>query len=269
MTVPFDHLKQPTHHPVPATSPNPGLAREFKRLHGHARQRAREVRMGLNRGSLRMPTMKHASSTSVTAPGGGGAGPQPCLEGFGAEIQRRVRERVAELKRKLKPGDIVNTDPRAPRGPDRAFKVVSKAMQGTAFGHSALYDGKGHVIESRGHTVIRRPLLDLARCNRIVAVSPKGVSHEDRQRAVAWMNKHVGNDAMRVTLGNLIMHGAKPTLLSKAHERSRQALDRVLCSSLIANAYAKLPFNPDRRIADTRPVDLLHSDKVKVVGKIT
>jgi hypothetical protein len=213
--------------------------------------------------------IKTASSASALAPGGGGAGPRPCLEGFGAEIQRRVALSVAELRAKLRPGDIVNTDPRALRGPGRVFKGISRVVQGTRFGHSALYAGQGQVIESRGHTVVKRPLSDLARCNRLVAVSPKNVSPEDRQRAVAFLNKNVGNDALRVTLGGLVAHGLKPTLLSRAHEGARQQLDRALCSSLIANAYAKLPFNPKRRIADTRPVDLLKSEHVKVVGTVT
>ncbi len=211
---------------------------------------------------------KRASSASVMAPGGGGAGPRPCLEGFGAEIKRQVVERVEKLKAKLQPGDIINTNPRALRGPARGFKLVSKAVQGTRFGHSALYDGKGNVIEARGHAVIKRPLLDLARCNELMAVSPKNVTGAQRRRAVAWLNAHVGNDAMRVTLGNLVAHGIRPTILSRMHEGEQQKIDRALCSSLIANAYAHVPFNPKRRIADTRPVDLLHSDHVKVVGKI-
>lgn len=248
------------------------LSRELAALHGHARARANEIKGGLNVGAVRAVAMaKRASSASLVAPGGGGAGPVPCLEGFGKEIQRDVARRVQELKSRLKPGDIINTDPRAPRGPDRPFKLLSKTFQGTRFGHSALYDGKGHVIEARGHTVIRRPLMDLARCNQFVAISPKGVSMADRKRAVQWMEKHVGNDAMRVTLGNLIMHGIRPTVVSKAqggHERQQQKIDRALCSSLIANAYAKVPFNEKRRIADTRPSDILHSDKVKIVGKI-
>lgn len=213
--------------------------------------------------------VKAASSTSVTAPGGGGAGPVPCLEGFGKAIQERVHQEVERLKRRLKPGDIINTNPRSPRGPDRVFKGLSKFVQGTRFGHSALYDGQGHVIEARGHTVIRRPLHDLARCNELVAVSPKNVTREDRNRAVTWMRRHVGKDAFKVTLPALAVHGLKPTPLARAHERARQELDRVLCSSLIANAYAKIPFHPERAIADTRPVDLLKSEHVDVVGKVT
>lgn len=246
------------------------LRRELQGLGAMAKTRANEIKTGLNIGSVRTaPMAKKASSASITAPGGGGAGPVPCLEGFGAEIQREVSKRVTELKARLKPGDIINTDPRAPRGPDRMFKAISKRVQGTRFGHSALYDGKGNVIEARGHTVIKRPLADLARCNQLVAVAPKGVSNADRARAVAWLNSHVGNDAMRVTLGNLVAHGIKPTALSRAHEGVKQQIDRALCSSLIANAYAKVPFNPKRQIADQRPVDLLHSDHVKVVGKVS
>lgn len=193
----------------------------------------------------------------------------PCIEGFGASVNPELQGQIQRLKEKLKPGDIINTDPRKPRGGDRLFKYVSKTVQGTRFGHSAIYDGKGHVIEARAHTVIRRPLEDLVRCNRVVAVSPKGVTEKDRARAVSWMNKHVGNNAFRVTLGNLAIHGARPTALSGKHERKRRKIDRALCSNLIANAYAKIPFNPDRRIADTRPVDILRSRKTKVVGKIT
>lgn len=231
------------------------LTRELKALHSHARARANEIKSGLNVGAVRTaPMAKRASST--------------CIEGFSADMHRDIKKRVDELKAKLKPGDLINTNPRKWRGFGRIYKPVSAIAQGTRFGHTALYDGDGHVIESRTSTVIRRPIEDLVRCNQVVAVSPAGVSLRDRMRAVAWMKKNVGKDAMRVTIGGLVRHGLKPTVMSSKHERRRQELDRALCSSLIANAYAKVPFNEKRRIADTRPSDILHSDKVKIVGKI-
>jgi len=213
--------------------------------------------------------MAKASSIRAIMPGGGGGGPVPCIEGWGTHLAKDIKDKIDKLKAKMKPGDIVNTDPRKPMGPDRGFKALSKTFQGTRFGHSAMYDGKGHVIEARAHTVIRRPLEDLIRCNEVMVVRPKGVTMADRLRAVREMQKHVGKDGLRVTLGNLVRHGIRPTVISRAHEGQQQQIDRALCSSLIANSYAKVPFNPERSILDHRPSDILKSDKVKVVGSVT
>lgn len=201
-------------------------------------------------------------------PGAGGSGPEPCLEGFGSAIGKRVKRDVDALEARLRPGDIVITDPRDARGPDRAFKWISRAVQGTRFGHSALYDGLGHVIEARADTVIRRPLVDVARCNKIMAVSPVGVSDLARATAVKRMTAHVGDDALRVTATSLVRHGMRPTVLSDAHEGRKQRIENAICSSLIANAYHGVPFNAERRISDTRPVDLLHSGRTELVGKV-
>jgi hypothetical protein len=67
----------------------------------------------------------------------------------------------------------------------------------------------------------------------------------------------------------LTVSGAKPTFMSGKHQRQRQALTALFCSNMIANAYDQVPFNPDRTIDDTRPVDILKSKFVKRIGKLS
>lgn len=83
------------------------------------------------------------------------------------------------------------------------------------------------------------------------------------------MKKQVGKDSLRVTVGSLISRGLRPTALAGNHERKRQEMDRVICSSLIANAYSRVPFNPDRGILNHRPHDIITSEKVKPVAQMT
>lgn len=235
------------------------LTRELTALHGHARARAQEIKSGLNVGAVRAaPMAKRASLDDA---------PQ-CVEGPGMPMHAALMERVRKIQGRLKPGDIINTSPRRPATHMRAFKAISRRVQNTDFGHSAMYVGDGYVVDARNRTVLRRPLSDLLRCNAAVVTRPR-VDASERQAAANWASKQVGNDAYKIALPGLISRGLKPTVMSGKHEGERQKkITRALCSSLIANAYAKVPFNEKRRIADTRPVDILHSDKVKVVGKV-
>jgi uncharacterized protein YycO len=197
------------------------------------------------------------------------AGPQPCIEGWGSAASSALRKRVDALKKKLKPGDIISTDPRRPVGVHRAFKALSSTVQGTRFGHSAMYVGNGAIVESRDTAVIKRPLLDLARCNEFVVHRVENASPTQRQRAAAWMKKQVGKEGVRTTVGHLAYRGARPTALAGKHEGKRQKLDRIICSSLIANAYSRVPFNPDRAILNHRPNDIANSEHVTPVAQMT
>jgi hypothetical protein len=210
-------------------------------------------------------SFKIATMASILKPGK--AGPVPCIEGWGDKPGRDVIDQVASLTKRMKPGDIITTDPRRPVRHHRIFKALSKTVQGSRFGHNAMYVGDGNVVDVRDNGVISRHLLDLARCNQFMVHRPK-VPEADRMRAAKWMKDNIGNRALNVTVGNLVVHGAKPTVLSSKHEGKRQELDRAICSAVIANAYSKVPFNANRRIADTRPSDILRSKHVKRIGVV-
>jgi len=175
---------------------------------------------------------------------------------------------IARLKKKIRPWDIVNTDPRSLDAFGKVYKPLSVFVQGTRFGHSAMYEGSGNVIEARmGKGVFRRKLKDLVECNKVKVVRPKA-SADERRDAVKYVRKQIGKDFSLMALATA---GAKPTIMSKGHEGSaqRRALDSIFCSNMLANAYHKTPFNPDRSISDTRPVDILKSKRVKPVGEIS
>ena len=190
-----------------------------------------------------------------------------CAEGTSRPRTRGdLTRRLAAIMAKMQPGDIVNTDPRLREGfGGRVYKPLSEFVQGTGYGHSAIYEGRGMVIEARsGFGVQRRRLADMAQCNKFVVIRPRA-SREQRQRALAYVRKQIGRP---FSDPRLTVSGAKPTFLSDRHQRQRQALTSVFCSNLIANAYDQVPFNPERTIDDTRPVDILKSKLVKRIGKL-
>lgn len=182
-----------------------------------------------------------------------------------------IASRVRALKAKLRPGDIINTNPRVVgfgnEDFDPVFKPVSILAQGTRFGHSAFYEGQGNVIEARaGMGVFRRPLAALAAKHQLVAVRPEAGADE-RRDAITYMRQQLGKKFSETAL---VLRGLKPDFLSRVHVPGRKDIDdRRFCSNLIANAYHRIPFNRERAIEDTRPVDILDSPRTQVVGQVT
>lgn len=234
-----------------------GQMTSMKSFSDHAQARARDVLAGGLPTRFKVPLVKGAAEAL-----------QPCIEGGGRNADSRLLARVKAIQKIMRPGDIVTTDPRQPVFHRKIFKALSKQIQKSRFGHSAMYVGDGNVVESRDVTVVKRPLLDVARCNDFL-VHRVDASKAQRDAAAAWVKKHIGNDKLRVTVRSLLRRGVLPTAIAGEHEQERvKKMDQAICSSLIANAYPKVPFNKQRAIMNTRPSDIIGSEHVRLIGKI-
>ncbi len=182
-----------------------------------------------------------------------------------------LEDRVRDFQRHLRPGDIINTSPRKLRDiVSQVYKPISNLVQGTRYGHSAIYVGNGKIIEARiGEGVTEKPLAAAAAGNKMVAVRVRQATSDARRRAVAYARRNLGKD---FSVGGLVTGGLAPTavagVISDGKRKAREKLDAFFCSQLVANAWHKVPFHADRGIGFTRPVDILKSEHVEHVAKL-
>ena len=190
----------------------------------------------------------------------------------GVEAQGRAQQRAADirrLKRKLRPGDILLTAPRREvRGVvERLFRPISQMIQGTEYGHSAIYVGNGKVVDARiGLGVKERSLSGMSRTHRILALAPE-VSESTRKKAVEFAKKSVG---AAYSVSDLLA-APLPFRRRRARVGEKALAKRVhesgICSGLVAYAYSRLKFSNSSRDL-TRPSEILRSNRLKVVGRL-
>lgn len=169
---------------------------------------------------------------------------------------------LAQLKSKLKPGDILLT--RAVH-PTIMSRIVSGA-QGTQFGHSAMYIGDGKVIDTRNHGkgVFKTSLNEVYKKwgggRDIKAVSPKATAKQ-RTRAVTRAKQMLGTPYHAMGAFRLLAPVRKTTENPGVDFKPK----KVICSEVIARAYPHLNF-ADKRPEHVRPVDIAKSTAVKPIA---
>lgn len=166
---------------------------------------------------------------------------------------------------KLRPGDIVFTSDKKPAKHPvrRAFKYLSRKIQGTDHDHAALYVGNGKIVDALIRGGVReRSLRAEARVSHLMAYAPKA-SEKQRQKAVEFARQAVGTpySFLRVLRAATPFRGARP---EKVEGRAGEA---VICSGLVANAYSGVSFS-DKHPALVRPVELMRSKRVELVGRL-
>lgn len=208
----------------------------------------------------------------------------PVLFAFHEKLAAESAPVVADLhevKDKLKPGDILVTRPigSGSRGKlesllNRAFVVAQKSE----FTHTGLYAGNGQVVDaglwpdhpSRKNLpgflgtpnrlgVAKVPLKEYVERYAFKVLRPE-VAPEERKKAADFAEKQVGK---KFNLLRMVRAG----LPASAAERARRLQEDYFCSELVANAYHKVPFSKERGLGNIRPIDILKSDKVKVVAE--
>ena len=170
---------------------------------------------------------------------------------------------LAELRRKLRPGDIIFTAPFRDKVQTTAgryfFKPLSKAVQGTDYGHTAIYVGDGEIVESRiGEGTNKRTLDSVSLKNKIIAFRPK-VSIEDRKAAVEYAEGQIGTPYSNASL----FRAALP--LRPAANGNKEHVSKQICSALIADAYRGHSF-ADVAASVIRPIEILKSDLLEPVA---
>lgn len=168
----------------------------------------------------------------------------------------------------LRPGDILLTSPRKRDGwVDRVYGELSRRVQGTRYGHAALYVGDGRVIDARMvHGVKERALSSVLRNNDVVAVTPN-VTERQRERAIDYARRTLGTRYSFATLMRAGLPGRGERSRLTARERLQRATSAGICSGLVANAYDTIHFSPAPHQL-TRPGEILKARRVQLLGKL-
>ena len=174
-------------------------------------------------------------------------------------------EDVDGLKKKLKPGDVLFTAPLRSKMKGVVgrylFKPLSKKIQGTDYGHAALYVGDGEVVDTRlGQGTKKVTLEHVARTNQIVALRPQ-VTPEERKAAVEYAEGQVG---VPYSMTHLV--GSVSPVRPK-HHKPDKAPEKHICSALVASAYKDRKFT-DVATSVTRPNELMQSRLLRPVAAL-
>lgn len=169
---------------------------------------------------------------------------------------------VADLKKVLLPGDILLT--RAVK-PTLMSRVVS-AVQGSGYGHSALYAGNGKVIDTRLEGVRETTLDEVHKewggGRDVRAYRPKATD-EERKNAVTTARSFLGVPYDKKGALRLLLPAAK-----NDHKGPTDHKDAILCSQLIVQAYPHLNFAEGKHRDHVLPVDIANSPLTKRVGEL-
>ena len=178
--------------------------------------------------------------------------------------KEKFGRRFSAFRGKLRRGDILHTSPRSKSIKGMAFRGAMQVVQGTSYGHAAIYIGSGDIIEARAGGVIKRSLESLARHHKLMVTRVRGASRDEVDCAISYIKSQVGKP---FSVRAMVTSGARPSILAGSHKGKRRELDARICSNIIANAFYQRPFAEGRDIAHTRPVDIAQSSLVEEVAK--
>lgn len=172
---------------------------------------------------------------------------------------------ASDPSEELKPGDILLGHRRANTGPAdwMTAKVIEK-VQGTPFGHAAMYVGNGQVVHA--HRTLPKPgvtVFPLDKFQRLYDYRAYRVNlpPKVRQEAADFVRNAVGKDySVAKMYGSVIPRDEQdPKNRVKARANSE-----FMCSELIAAAYPSRVFE-GHTVESTKPVDLAKSTNTRLL----
>lgn len=172
----------------------------------------------------------------------------------------------AHLERMAQRGDILVMSPKpdaaGPSLTQRAFNSVSHAIQGDLT-HSAIYAGKGRVIDFRLDGGIReRPLADMAKEVDIAVVRPN-VGQHSKEKALAKITKAMGTpEKVQYSVPQLFKTLAARVVPTGSDSRR---LENEICSTLISKSFSE-KLVPNHSRSAVVPSDFMSTPKAKVLG---
>ncbi len=198
------------------------------------------------------------------------------LSSFSDELEKIAKrfpviKDLEEMKKTLKPGDILVTHPRMEHLRKEGWRhmllqTALVAFQGTPWTHTGLYVGDGKVVdpaEWKNQAAVHLVNLeDFSKKNHIRVLRVDATSKE-RTNAVEWAKQQVGKDFDKKHLIRM----AFPVSKSKDTRMREEQLKSMICSQMISNAYHGQNFGRGRRISDVRPVDILRSPLTRTVAE--
>lgn len=188
------------------------------------------------------------------------------------DIAAKPVRSLAALQAQLKPGDILVMSskpvpedlPAHKKLISSAFRRVSRAVQGDLT-HSALYTGRGNVVEMRMDTGVRAvPLDEAVRKLDVAVVRPnaaKGTIRRAIDRVRSAAERKPGYDTtglFRALAANVVKLKPSP---------SDTELNKATCSTLIADAYKSLKFHAGKPRDAVMPVDFLRAKNTTQVAR--
>ena len=165
----------------------------------------------------------------------------------------------------LQKGDILLTGPRQRRGVQHVFTPVSELVQGTHYGHAALYAGNGQVIDhDLAHGTYIKGMDEILTNNDVMAVRPNTTPRK-RAEAVRWAQRRQGHP---YSMKSLFTDSVYPDFISEKQPDKNLDDKEYVCSGVVASAYRDIGrFNPRRSVVGTRPSDIAASDKTTMIRK--
>lgn len=169
----------------------------------------------------------------------------------------------------LEPGDILLGHRRAKTGPaDWMTASVIEAVQGTPYGHAAMYVGNGQVVHAHRTLPVagvhRFPLKDFKDLYDFKAYRVNAPP-EVRQEAADFIKKKVGKAYSALKMYGSLIPRSVGSVKQELEKRTKARDDsEFMCSELIAAAYPSKVF-AGQAIESTKPVDLAKSHHTKLV----
>jgi len=192
---------------------------------------------------------------------------------IGATIRPPETSSLPSFQRRIKPGDILLTsfDRAEPQLkmeltlPERVFRSLSRKIQGETE-HSAIYIGKGQVIETAPRTgAVVKPLTNMiGGQGGIIAVRPT-VEEDERRRAVQRARELLGT---RYSIPRLARAGLANYIRLRPERVSDRSKHEYICSTLVGDAYHDVQFNERKPYDALMPADFFRSDKTETVAKL-
>lgn len=197
--------------------------------------------------------------------------PEGLIQGFKDTALLKIgTSSQAEPESILKPGDILLGHRKVLSGPSDwlTAKVIEK-VQGTPFGHSAMYIGDGQVVHAHKSLpkpgVTKIPISKFQKLYDYRAYRVKATPKETAD-AVSFISDAVGREySMKNLFKALFPEKAKPG--EKAKRIAARLSPEFMCSELIAAAYPGQVF-AGKAVESTRPVDFARSSHTKLVTEV-
>lgn len=184
------------------------------------------------------------------------------------------------FQKQLEPGDIVLSSfgtvsmpegvlggraKPAQRAGWKAFRQLSEKFQGPLHEHSAIYVGKGRVVETGPPKGAREmPLSKMTgSLGQLTAVRPD-VDARERSRAAKRARGLIGTKYSIPRLGRA---GLANFVKLKPEKVSDRRKHEYICSTLVGDSYDRVGFNPRKPNDALMPADFFRSDRTEVVAR--
>lgn len=201
--------------------------------------------------------------------------PATLIAAFADEIEKIAAASIddpEELKKILKPGDILYTKPRKiDKLHHKAFYAIESRIQGSKYTHVGLYAGDGKVIDAgdwrKGNAnsmAVHEVPIDTFTDRYKFKVLRVKTTPGEKKDAVEYAEKQVGKPFNLKGMFRLVL----PFKGKAGKERDRKdAAESFFCSELVANAYGGLGIAKERHLHHIMPGDINKSPLTKTVAE--